>query len=59
MLKEGLMFLEAENEISKEITADSVKVLRDIIEKILELCEAANQEELIKNQLLQGRWQGY
>ena len=55
MLKEGLMFLEAENEISKEITADSVKVLRDIIEKILELCEAANQEELIKNQLLQGR----
>ena len=38
MLKEGLMFLEAEN----EITADSVKVLRDIIEKILELCASGH-----------------
>ena len=32
----------------KEVTAASVKVVRDMIEKILESCEAANQEELIE-----------
>ena len=42
------MFLEAKISKEKEVTAASVKVVRDIIEKILEPCEAANQEELIE-----------
>ena len=42
------MFLEAKISKEKEVTAASVKVVRDIIEKILESCEAANQEELIE-----------
>ena len=41
------MFLVAKISKEKEVTAASVKVVRDIIEKILESCEAANQEELI------------
>ena len=48
MLEEGLVFLEAEISKENEITAESVKVLRDIIENILEFREAANQEELIE-----------
>ena len=48
MLEEGLVFLEAEIGKEKEVTAASVKEVRDIIEKILESCEAANQEELIE-----------
>ena len=48
MLEEGLVFLEAEISKENEITAESVKVLRDIVENILEFREAANQEELIE-----------
>merc|ERR1719318_1415331 len=48
MLEEGLVFLEAKISKEKEVTASSVKVLRDIIEKIFKLYEAANQEELIE-----------
>ena len=42
------MFLDKKISKEKEVTAASVKVLRDIIEQILESCEAANQEELIE-----------
>ena len=53
MLKEGLdVSWGWVWDYSEENTADSVKVLRDIIEKILELCEAANQEELVKNRFI-------
>ena len=48
MLEEGLVFLDEKISKEKEVTAASVKVVRDIIEKILESCEAANQEELIE-----------
>ena len=48
MLEEGVGFLEAEIGKEKEATAASVKVVRDIIKKILEFCEAANTEELIE-----------
>ena len=44
------MFLEAEISEVNENTADSVKVLRDIIENILEFREATTPEELIEKE---------
>ena len=43
MLEDCLVFLEEKISKEKEVTAASVKVVRDIIEKILESCEAANK----------------